>query len=95
MISLILGRIPVALYFGILSTIIIYSVCLPLGMVKAIAHRTALDNLSSVLIFVGYAIPGFALGAVLLVYLGARLQWFPMMGLESPDFDSLDTWGKI
>jgi microcin C transport system permease protein len=94
-ISLILGRIPVALYFGILSTIIIYSVCLPLGMVKAIAHRTALDNLSSVLIFVGYAIPGFALGAVLLVYLGARLQWFPMMGLESPDFDSMDTWGKI
>ena len=93
--TLIVNRIPVALYFGILSTLIIYSVCLPLGVVKAIAHRTPLDNLSSVLIFVGYAIPGFALGAVMLVYLGARLKWFPMMGLDSPDADSLDFMGRI
>ena len=94
-IDLILDRIPIALYFGILSTLIIYGVCLPLGVVKAIKHRTPVDNLSSVLIFVGYAIPGFALGAVMLVYLGARTGWFPMIGLESPDADSLDAWGQI
>ena len=94
-IRLILARIPIALYFGILSTLIIYGVCLPLGVVKAITHRTPLDNLSSVLIFVGYAIPGFALGAVMLVYLGARTGWFPMLGLDSPDADSLDFLGRI
>ena len=66
------------MYFGLLSTIIIYSVCIPLGVVKAIKHRTPLDNISSVLVFVGYSIPGFSLGAVLLVYLGARAGWFPL-----------------
>jgi len=94
-ILLILDRIPIALYFGILSTLIIYGVCLPLGVMKAIMHRTPVDNVSSVLIFVGYAIPGFALGAVMLVYLGARTGWFPMIGLESPDADSFSTWGQL
>ena len=47
------------------------------------------------LIFIGYSIPGFALGAILLVHLGARMNLFPLFGLTSPDFDELDTWAKI
>ena len=87
--SLIKGRIPVALYFGILTALITYGICLPLGILKAIKHRTAIDNLTSILIFVGYAIPGFALGAVMLVYLGARGGWFPLFGLTDPNFDGM------
>ncbi|MBK1835527.1 ABC transporter permease [Roseibacillus ishigakijimensis] len=90
--SLIASRIPVALYFGILTTIITYAVCLPLGIVKAIKHRTFLDNASSVLIFVGYAVPGFALGALMVVYLAARAGWFPMFGLDSPELADLEWW---
>ena len=93
--SLIMERIPIALYFGILTTIIIYVVCLPLGIVKAIKHRTLIDNATSVLIFVGYAIPGFALGAVLVVYLGARMGWFPLFGLTSPEFGEMGFFEKI
>lgn len=93
--DMILGRVPIAVYFGLLSTIIIYSICIPLGIVKAIKHRTLLDNASSVMVFVGYSIPGFALGAILLVYLGARMGWFPLFGLMSPDAEDLTTWGKI
>src|SRR5262245_43098187 len=54
-------RLPVSLYYGIITTIFTYVVCIPLGILKAIKHRTLIDNLSSLLIFVGYAIPGFAL----------------------------------
>jgi len=88
--SLIKERIPVALYFGLLTALITYGISLPLGIVKAIRHRTLVDNVTSVLIFVGYAIPGFALGAVMLVYFGARAGWFPMFGLTSPDAEG---WG--
>ena len=84
-------RIPVSLYFGILSAIITYSVCIPLGVVKAIRHKSLVDNISSVLIFLGYSVPGFALGAVLVVYLGARLEWFPLCGLR---LRTLRTWGS-
>lgn len=93
--QMILARMPIALYFGLLTAIITYSVCLPLGILKALKHRTFLDSSSSILIFFGYSIPGFALGAVLLVYLGARMNIFPLFGLTSPDFDQLDNWGKI
>ncbi|MGE4549861.1 MAG: ABC transporter permease subunit, partial [Opitutales bacterium] len=93
--SLIKGRIPVALYFGILTALITYGVCLPLGILKAIKHRTAIDNLTSILIFVGYAIPGFALGAVMLVYLGARGGWFPLFGLTDPNFDDMGLWAQF
>lgn len=93
--SMILDRVPIALYFGILSTIIIYGVCIPLGVAKAIGHRSIFDNVSSIMIFVGYSIPGFALGAVMLVYLGARSELFPLSGLTGPDFDNLSFWGQV
>ena len=94
-ISMVLERMPIAIYFGLLTAIISYSVCLPLGILKAIKHRTAIDNLTSILIFIGYAIPGFALGAILLVYLGARNQLFPMFGLTSPDFSEMGLGEKL
>jgi len=94
-IDMILERMPIALYFGLLTAIISYGVCLPLGILKALKHRTFIDSASSVLIFLGYSIPGFALGAILLVHLGARMGWFPLFGLTSPDFDLLETPGKI
>lgn len=93
--NLIKGRIPVALYFGILTALITYGICLPLGILKAIKHRTMIDNLTSILIFVGYAIPGFALGALMLVYLGARGGWFPLFGLTDPNFDDMGTWDQF
>ena len=93
--DLIKSRMPVALYFGLLTTVISYGVCLPLGLLKAIKHRTVVDNVSSVLIFLGYAIPGFALGALLLTYFGAMKPIFPMIGLTSENFDSMSTWEKV
>lgn len=94
-ISMISSRIPIALYFGVLTAIITYGISLPLGIVKAISHRSALDSITSVLIFVGYSIPGFALGAVLVVWLGARLEVFPLFGLTSIEFESLTPWEKV
>ncbi len=92
--KLILQKVPVAAYFGILSAIITYLVCLPLGVLKALKHRTFIDSASSVLIFLGYSIPGFALGAILLVHLGARMNLFPLFGLTSPEFDQMNGWDK-
>ena len=93
--GLIFSRMPVALYFGILTAIFTYGVCLPLGVIKAIKHRTVTDNLTSILIFVGYAIPGFALGALLYVYLGVVKPIFPIVGLTSENFDSLSTVAQV
>ena len=70
-------------------------ICIPLGVLKAIKHRTAVDNVSSILIFIGYAVPGYALGSLLLLYFSVRLEWFPMGGFTSLQFDDLSLWGKF
>jgi len=88
-------RVPIAVYFGLLTAIVTYAVSLPLGVLKALKHRTFVDSASSVLIFIGYSIPGFALGALLLVHLGARANWFPLFGMTSPDFEEMSYWNQI
>ncbi len=87
-------RFPVSLYYGLVTLIVTYAVCIPLGVLKAIKHRTVVDNVTSILIFVGYAVPGYALGSLLLLYFSVRLDWFPMGGFVSFGFEEKTVWGK-
>lgn len=87
--DMVLERMPVSIFYGLATFFLTYLVCIPLGIVKAIQHRTVLDNASSVLIFVGYAIPGFVLAVVLVVYLAARAGWFPSGGFVGDNFEEL------
>jgi microcin C transport system permease protein len=87
-------RFPVSLYYGLVTLVLTYAVCIPLGIVKAIKHRTAIDNATSIFVFIGYAIPGYALGSLLLLYFSVRLEWFPMGGFTSLDFQDKSPGGK-
>jgi len=89
------SRFPVSLYYGLITLIITYLVCIPLGVLKAIKHRTVVDNVTSILIFVGYAIPGYALGSLLLLYFAVNLEWLPMGGFVSMQFAEKNLWGQI
>jgi len=89
------SRFPVSLFYGVVTLIITYAISIPLGVVKAIKHRTAVDNVTSILIFAGYAVPGYVLGSLLLLYFSVRLEWFPMGGFTSLYFDELSNWGKV
>lgn len=93
--SMIIQRMPVSIFYGIASMIAIYGLCLPLGIVKAIKHRSWLDNASSIAVFAGYAVPGYALGAIMIVYFGAKLGWFPLRGFIGDDFETLSAAGKV
>jgi microcin C transport system permease protein len=87
-------RFPVSLYYGLITLIITYAVCIPLGVLKAIKHRTMVDNVSSIFIFIGYAIPGYALGSLLLLYFSVKLEWFPMGGFYSLQFPAKSFGGQ-
>ncbi|MDK1022779.1 MAG: ABC transporter permease [Gammaproteobacteria bacterium] len=88
-------RFPVSLYYGLVTLVITYLVCIPLGVLKAIRHRTIVDSFSSILIFMGYAIPGYALGSLLLLYFSVRLEWFPMGGFVSIQFAEMSPFEKV
>ena len=68
-------RLPISSFYGLLTFFFIYLVCVPLGIAKAMKHNSWFDNGSSVFIFTGYAIPGYVLGALMMVFLAARWEW--------------------
>ncbi|MES4613620.1 MAG: microcin C ABC transporter permease YejB [Ewingella sp.] len=95
--QLVRDSLPVSVSLGLWSTLIIYLVSIPLGIRKAVKNGTAFDNWSSSLIIIGYAVPSF-LFAILLIVLftgGSYLDWFPLRGLTSPNFDLLPWYGKV
>ena len=93
--ELIRSRLPVSLGFGLASFLATYLVCVPLGIVKALRHGGAFDALSSVLVFVAYAVPSFALAMMLKMCFCGTVEglWsvFPLGGLAS-DFDAPVSW---
>ena len=93
--EMMLSKMPVSLFYGLLTFALTYLVCIPLGILKAIKHRTLIDNLSSLVIFIGYSIPGFLLGSLIVVYLAARLGWFPTEGFTGENFETLSLPGKV
>lgn len=95
--NVIVSRFPVSLFFGLSSFFLSYLVCIPLGLAKAVKHGSRFDTWSSVAIFSGYVIPGYALGILLVVFLagGSFLDLFPLGGLVSDHFEYLSWWGKL
>ena len=95
--ELITSRFPISIYFGLIGFFLAYSVCIPLGILKAVKHGSAFDLGSSALVFVGYSVPGWAAGALLLVVFGGGtfVDWFPLGGFRSDNWADMSLWGKI
>ena len=90
--ELIWEKMPVSISLGLWTFFISYLVAIPLGVAKAVRAGSRFDLVTTLLVLVGYAIPGFVLGVALLVIFGGQLQWFPLRGLTSSNWDEL-TWG--
>jgi len=96
-IDLMADKLPVSISLGLWSTLIIYFISIPLGIVKAVRDGSPFDMWTSGAVIIGYAIPGF-LFAILLVVLfagGSYFDWFPLRGLTSPNWDQLSWPARI
>lgn len=95
--ALIGETLPVTISLGLWTTLIVYAISIPLGIRKALHDGSRFDVWTSAAIVVGYAIPSF-LFAILLIILfagGNYVQWFPLKGLTSDNWESLSWGGKI
>lgn len=93
--GLIKERFPISIFYGVTTLIITYSICIPLGMSKAIRHGSTFDHISSILVFLGYAVPGYVVGIALITVFASQLDWFPLGGFVDDDFDSYSLGKKI
>jgi microcin C transport system permease protein len=96
--QLILERFPVSLIFGITGFFLSYIVCIPLGIAKALRHGRPFDLLSSVIVFIGYAIPAFAFGMFMKMLLCGTVEGlfhvFPVSGFHSDNFSELSFFSR-
>lgn len=95
--DLILEKMPVTISLGLWATLITYLVSIPLGIRKAVHHGSHFDIWSSTAIIIGYAMPAFLFAMFLIVLFagGTSLNWFPVRGLVSDNFEQLSTLGKV
>jgi len=95
--QLVVSKLPVSITLGMWTFFLTYLISLPLGIAKAVREGTRFDSVTSAIVLVGYSIPGFILGVFLLVMFGGGsfVQWFPLRGLTSDDWEQLSIAGKV
>ncbi len=96
-IRLILEKLPVSISLGLWTTILVYLISIPLGILKATRDGTPFDVWTSGIIIIGYAVPSFLFALFLIVLFagGSFYQIFPLRGLVSENWASLSWSGKI
>ena len=95
--ELIKEKLPVSISLGLWTFLISYLISVPLGIAKAVREGSRFDMLTTLLVLVGFAIPGFVLGVFLIVLFagGTFLDWFPLRGLTSDNWAGLGWLARI
>jgi microcin C transport system permease protein len=93
--QLVREKLPVSVSLGLWTFFISYLIAVPLGVAKAVRAGSRFDLVSTLVVLIGYAIPGFVLGVAMLVIFGGQLGWFPLRGLISSNWDEMSLGGKI
>lgn len=95
--DLIIEKLPVSISLGLWTTLLVYLISIPLGIKKAVKDGSKFDVVTSSLIIVGDAIPGFLFAILLIVLFSGGSYWqiFPLRGLVSDNFSELGFFAKI
>ena len=90
-------KLPVSISLGLWTFFISYLIAVPLGVAKAVRAGSRFDFVTTLLVLVGYAIPGFVLGLLLIVLFagGTYFDWFPLRGLTSDNWEELSWPARI
>jgi microcin C transport system permease protein len=93
--ELVKEKLPVSISLGLWTFFLSYLIAVPLGVAKAVRAGSRFDFVTTLVVLAGYAIPGFVLGVALLVVFGGQLQWFPLRGLTSSNWEQLGWGAKV
>lgn len=88
-------RLPVTITINLLALLLILVVAIPIGVVAATFPHSWFDRLTTLFVFFGFAMPGFWLALLLMMFFGVYLDWLPLSGLTSLFFDQLGFWEKV
>ncbi len=88
-------RLPITILINVLSLVLVILIAIPIGVSSATHQYSLYDKITTVVVFVGFAIPTFWLALLLMILFGIYLDWLPISGIKSLNYDNLSTVGKI
>ena len=96
-VDLVLDKMPVSISLGVWTTLLVYLISIPLPIAKPVRDGDRFDIWTSLLVVIGTAIPSFLFAVFLLVIFagGSYMDWFPLAGITSENWDNLSWPEKI
>jgi peptide/nickel transport system permease protein len=95
----VLERLPITIYINVISLLLILLLAIPIGVFSATKQGSLLDKVTTVLVFVGFAVPHFWLALLLMILFGVQLGWLPISGLKSLNYEYLppavQLWDRV
>lgn len=91
----ILERLPVTLWMNIIGLVLVLLVAIPIGVASARRQDSPFDRIMTVLVFIGFAAPGFWIGLLCMIYFGVHLGWIPISGLSSYGSENWPFWKQL
>ncbi len=91
----IVERVPVTVLINVLSMLLIILTAIPIGVISARYQNSLFDKFTTVFVFIGFAVPSFWLALLLMILFGVNLEWLPISGLKSLNYEYLPTFDMI
>ncbi|MDQ2779238.1 MAG: ABC transporter permease [Pseudomonadota bacterium] len=90
--TLIGQRVPVTLAVIGASQVLALSIALPVGILSAIKPYSLFDRIASTLAFVGFSLPTFFTGLLLILLFSIKLDWLPFVFRADISASGWDWW---
>ena len=88
-------RLPITILINSLSFILILVIAIPIGISSAAHQYSLYDKITTVAVFIGFAIPTFWFALLLMILFGVHLDWLPISGFKSMNYETLTSTGKV
>lgn len=86
--------LPVTLLLNALELLLILMVGIPIGVYSAVHPYSLADRITTVFVFLGFAMPTFWVALLAMMFFGVELGWLPISGLVSLDHAQMTSAGK-
>lgn len=86
--------LPITIFINLLSIFLIFVIAIPIGVLSATHRNSPFDRAATIFVFVGFAVPTFWLALLMMRWFGVELDWLPISGLKSMEYDMLTPLGK-
>ncbi len=87
-------RLPLTIWLNVITLVLTLLLSIPIGVLAARNRGGPFDKATTLFVFVGFAMPGFWLALLLMLFFSIELHWLPISGLTSMDYAALSAWGK-